>query len=188
MSSADELAFPPQQIPTPHGTTHVAQVLGLTRPAAEQLILCGLADTLTGETTGFRNHLDRTVITPAGLSALSAVKPVHQDHGRALNPRCRAALRVNDSDRDYLGWHAKLTSAEANLSTSRWWSIPRADTDLMPFVVTIAGFVVKCGRIQGHYVDRGKSAFDVDWDDHEVAAIWSGRRIQSTPGGAIGYL
>lgn len=185
---ADEFAFWPSPIPTPHGSTHVAKALGLTRPAAENIILSGLADSLTGQSCTFVNHLDRPVLTAAGLDALAAVPWIDSDHGPAINPRVRPARRVDDTDRNYMGWHPRLTEQEANLATSRWWPIPRVTVDGLPLVVTVAGFVVRCGRIQSVQTDRGLAAYDVDWTDDAVKHTWARRRIHTPRGGIVGYI
>lgn len=182
-----KLAFPPTHLPAALGAVKVAQTLGTSRRAAEELMLSGLADTLinTDEPTTWLNHLDRLVMNEDALHCLADIPWVNDGHGAAVNVRVRAARCVSDSDREFMGWHSRLNDTDADLAVSRWWPVPRQDPTGHAFVVTIAGFIVRCGRIDGVDTDRNQAAYDVDWEDPDVAAIWSGRRVSTPPGGTV---
>lgn len=182
--------FPPATLPSPVAIAKVAKTLGISRRGAEQLALCGLADTLVdgGRPTAFTTAENKLVVSDAALNALAEVPWVDADHGPAVNVRVRAAIRVNDMDRGVMGWHSQLTPSDADLAITRWWGVPRRETVGSAFVATVAGFVVCSGRITDTTIDRGQVAYSVDWNDPDVRTTWAGHRIATPPGGNTVYL
>lgn len=187
-------AFPLETLELVSATV-LAKDLGIPRQSAESLMNAEVASALleTQQPTAFLNHLGRPVISGAGRNAL-------RRHGEklqttdlkvllpAVNVRVREARRVDEPDRGFMGWHPRLTEHEANLATSRWWPVPRHDVTGHTFLVTVSGFVVRCGRIEGHRVERGKIAYSVDWEVTQVNQILLHRRIDTPQGGTTVYL
>lgn len=174
------------------GAVYVANELGIARRAAETLIYSQFADTLPGvePPSSHVNHLDRPVMRRGALEALKGVPHASYDpeSSSIVNVRVREARRVDDSDRTYMGWHPCLTEKESDLATSRWWPVPRHDVIGHTFLVSISGFIVRCGRIEDTLVDRGKIAYTVNWQVPEIADTFLRRRIETPQGGTAVYL
>ncbi len=174
------------------GAAVVAQELEISRRAAETLIYSEFAGTLDGVSppTAHLNHLGRPVMSREALDALKEVPfaAVDAEADPVVNVRVREARRVDDSDRTYMGWHPRLSEEEADLATSRWWPVPRHDVLGHTFLVTVAGFVARCGRIQETRTDRGRIAYTVDWQDPQVTGQYLRRRITTPQGGSTVYL
>lgn len=174
------------------GAQFAADQLGMARRAADTLIHSEFAELLPNspKPSAHINHLGRPVLRREALEALKEVPFAAYDPDAVsiVNVRVREARRVDDSDRTYKGWHPRLTEGEADLATSRWWPIPRHDVLGHSFLVSISGFVTRCGKIEDTDVDRGRIAYTVDWDIPDITQTFLHKRIETPPGGTAVYL
>lgn len=171
----------------PVSAAETATRLNIPRQAVKELLHSGLADALLPEDS--RPGAVRTPRGPAATESaireLEAVPYVDLDalSEDVINVRVRAARRCDDTDRDVIGFHTDLSSAQLDLAVARWWPSPGVETRGMTFVATISGFVVAQGRIGDQTrKERGQYAYDVDWYDRSAARIWAGNRIKGVPG------
>lgn len=191
--AVDQYFFDLPRSPGLLSVTSAAERLGVTRPGAAEILHSGLADTAAGagpSSPAAYAGPRGPVVSEAAVDAL-AQRPfvdLEAPHGKAVNVRVRAARRVDDSDRDVMGWHARLSPTQVDSATARWWARPGFNAIGAPFVATVAGFVVVCGRIAGWTEDRGKVAYQIDWSDTEVAEFWADKRVHTPRGGTVVYL
>lgn len=134
----------------------------------------------------------RPVLSKRGLEILEAA-PFADPNPRALNVRVRAGRFIShldsEADRDYIGWNWQFTEEEASEATRQWWPIlTKYDSTGLPFIVSLGGFVVRCGRIVNETTNHYAVSYEVDWHDEEVRSIWEGKRVENKQGNIIVYL
>ncbi|MFT4189259.1 MAG: hypothetical protein QM621_11835 [Aeromicrobium sp.] len=183
-----EERFAPQPFPEPAPPAVVADALGLSWRATENLLAADVAAALgDGDATTFVNRRDSLVVSQEGLDRLRVAPSIPADHEPLVCARVRSVRAVDDSDRSYMGWHARLTPEEVELAVTRWWPVPKDDPVGRVFVASVSGFIVHCGRIEDVHEDRGQVAYALDTSDARITRDFWGRRIASPRGGAIRY-
>src|SRR5699024_9982392 len=89
-------------------------------------------------------------------------------------------------EREVLGFHRRFIPSQVYNAATYWWSFNRAEEWIgSPFVASLAGFVILCGRITDvfHHPERDVVGFDVETADEEVSGIFASRRIPIHRGG-----
>lgn len=190
MPTDPPMYFPLPDLPSPVSANQLSSELGIARTGVRELLCSGYVDQLCGATPDSPaafNVNGAPATTAAALERLLQVKQV-EEHEFTLNVRVRAARESSDPDRDVMGWHARLTKEQLDLSIAQWWSEPSRDVKGAAFIATIAGFVVAHGRIKNWRLERGQSSYSIDWDDVDVARQWGGRRVElNQKGGTVVY-
>lgn len=172
----------------------VAKRLGITRPNAVELIYSGLAEKLLNknpdtEPLSFIDARGNPVLLEEGLQALEAVPFLEQIPEKAINVRVRAGRRVDEPERSFIGWDATYSEEEADLATSRWWLPLKGNVIGMPFIVSISGYIVRCGRIISvEDPGYGRVAYNVDWMDSNIQQTWANHRVKTPAGSSVVYL
>lgn len=168
--------------------------LGVNRISATEIAHSGLAEREIGDhdlqfPATFRTLRGPVFLEPA-LAKLASRSWVDlsEPHRPAVNVRVRAARRVDDEDREVMGWHTSLSTAQLDIAVARWWQKPRRDVSGFTFVATLAGFVVATGRITGVETKYGSVAYEVDWNDPEASTFWGQKRFKTPPGGNAIYI
>lgn len=165
--------------------------LGLTHSLTAQLMASEVV-------ADFTEHPGPHVIRSGGrllmprraLQLLADLEHATADLDRYINVRVGPGTFDTSTleGRTYMGFHSSYTSAQRYLATTRWWSFTEAEAWIgRPFVASLAGFVVLCGRITSTRTttSRGRRlvAFDVDETDPMTNAAFAGHRIPVYPGG-----
>jgi len=166
------------------GLGTISEVLGLERTTASDLVQSGfLGEWFT---------VDGRLAAHAGIAQQLAQVPdftVSEDTTpRALVVKVRPARQDDDDqDREYMGWHARLSPAQQADGVRGWWNVRDVDSwDGALLVATIAGFVVGVWRINGHETVTGtRHRFEVEpvSSDDEEAAFYLGHRMPPVRGG-----
>ena len=124
------------------------------------------------------------LVQVADLAALERRPFVEGPHPAALVCRVAPArLDDEDTEREYLGWHASLSQEQRWDGVRGWWAVRNPD-DVRLLVVVLCTFVVEVLRVTGYETGLGeRRRFDV------VAAAgkgrpFAGRRLRTPPGGS----
>lgn len=186
----------PLAIPIEDDWVSVAEAgaeLGLTHSLTAQLMASELvADFADTPGPHVIRSGGRLLMPRRDLQLLADRQPVTGEPDRFINVRVGPGTIDTPpiEGRTYLGFHSSYTPAQRSLATTRWWSFSEEEAWIgHPFVASLAGFVVLCGRIAGTRATRATQggrrlvAFDVDETDPLVDAAFTGRRIPVFPGG-----
>lgn len=175
MSTQRHLPSPTQIV----GAAELAQMLGIGRPGATELIR---ANAPGGRTLARAKDLliekhDAERLARAGLADTD--QP-------ALEVKVRAATWDPDEGR-WLGWHSALTNEDADAAAGRWWSVREAESLVGgALVATIAGIVVRLRKISGVETWRTLRSFALEQPTAKQISAYGrqpgDRRIPIEPG------
>lgn len=173
--------------PTPlSGIYEIAHELDVGRETATEILRAGLL----GEAFDVNGRLVAPSSGVADLARVPYFDPMAVP--KALVIKAAPAVEVDDSDRDYKGWHEALPRDVQIEAIRGWWPVknPKEEHGL-PLVITIGGFVVGVWRIRDHEsIDSYVCRFvitEVDKDEDDVRPF-IGHRMKPERGGPISYM
>jgi hypothetical protein len=110
----------------------------VTADAAQRLGLAGLL----GQSYEARGRVHR----PDAVDNLAQWQFAPAAGEPATVLRVSYAVRTNDPERPWMGWHESLPPEEGIPGVDRWWQLRHVEEGRL-IVVTVAGFVVLVGRV-----------------------------------------